>query len=143
MESDATPYATISPTLSNVRKSLTLAPVVLPFELISNSAPVWNTNFSLVRAMFAANVDTPTDLPTDFASVMSWSLIVVIFLPTFNPLTSIGSLIWNSPCTSLNLIVVPFASASTRCPLAPLNCPLTCEEALAVRPRPTVRFVNV
>ena len=69
--SDGTPYAIISPTLRYARKSLILDPVIFPFALIDNSVPVGNTNFSLDNAKFAAKVDTPTVLPTDFTSEIS------------------------------------------------------------------------
>ncbi len=68
---DGIPYAIKSPTLRYARKSLILDPVTFPFALIDNSVPVGNTNFSFYNAKFAAKVDTPTVLPTDFTSEIS------------------------------------------------------------------------
>ena len=117
---------------------VTTAEVAPPSIIIS--PPIF---LSLIREILAANdVVAPTFL-TDLTEEISLFTIDMIFDPTSIPLIVNGSLIWNSPSTSVKLNEVLPDIAEVKWPLAPLNFPFTNAELDAVIPIPTTILVII
>ena len=138
----------MSPDLTIVLKSTTDGPLTSPTPelgtvVIWNSAPVLNTSFSRFKTVFAVKVVapvptgsplmTPPELWIALISSKLLSTTEVIEVPTSIPLTTIGSLIWNWPVTSVIVTEVGLPEpAYTANPEEPLYFPSIWDPAVTV-----------